>query len=89
MKGRSGWSGVRRWRVGATNATRGRGLFVLRRAIGTKEAAGGGGCLAGHLLLSATGSTSWRILRAARNTHSALTGFLAAPQRGQNGIEGN
>lgn len=30
-----------------------------------------------------------RILRAARNTHSALTGFLAAPQRGQNGIEGN
>ncbi|XP_063124863.1 stannin isoform X1 [Rattus norvegicus] len=30
-----------------------------------------------------------RILRAARNTHSALTGFLAAPQRGQNRIEGN
>lgn len=53
-KGRAGWIGVRRWRVGAADAARGRGLFVLRRGIGTKEVAGGGGCLAGHLPLSVT-----------------------------------
>lgn len=81
---------MQRWRVGAADAARGRGLFVLRRATRTKEVAGGVGCLAGHLPVSVTHcSTSCADPPGCLEHSLSLTRFLAAPQRGQDGIEGN
>lgn len=82
---------MRRWRVGAADAVRGRGLFVLGGAIGTKEAVGGGGYSAGRLSLSATrGSAPCADpLGCPEHSLSAPTGFLAASQRGQDGIKGD
>lgn len=62
---------MRRWRVGAADAVRGRGLFVLGGVIGTKEVVGGGGCSAGRQSLSATrGSAPCADPLGCPNTHS-------------------